>query len=122
VGAVRIFEKPEFWDSTAGLIKAVTTQGIATIRLPSGPLSMDRAQWHLLKHILTNSEPNTLGASIQNELTRQLRLDKEKKHRSFFWKLLRTVKGAFQATKYQGDTALIIPPFFKNAGRGKERI
>jgi len=32
------------------------------------------------------------------------------------------VKEAFQATKYQGDTALIIPPFFKNAGRGKERI
>jgi len=32
------------------------------------------------------------------------------------------VKGAFQATKYQGDTGLTIPPFFKNAGRGKERI
>jgi len=32
------------------------------------------------------------------------------------------VRGVFQATKYQGDTALIIPPFFKNAGRGKERI
>jgi len=36
--------------------------------------------------------------------------------------LLRIVKGVFQATKYQGDTALTIPPFFKNAGRGKERI
>jgi len=122
VGAVRIFEKPEFWDSTAGLIQAVTTQGIATIRLPSGPLSMYGAQWHLLKHTLTNSEPNTLGASIQNELTRQVRLDKDKKHRSFSWKLIRTVIGAFQATKYQGDTALIIPPFFKNAGRGKVSI
>jgi len=30
-GAVRIFEKPEFWDSTIGLTQAVTTQGIATI-------------------------------------------------------------------------------------------
>jgi len=30
-GAVRIFEKPEFWDSTTGLTHAVTTQGIATI-------------------------------------------------------------------------------------------
>jgi len=122
VDAVRIFEKPEFWNSTAGLIKAVTTQGIATIRLQSGPMSMDRAQWYLLKHTLTNSEPHTLGASIHNELTRQLRLDKDKKHRSFSWKLLRTVQEAFQATKYQGDTALIIPPFFRNAGRGKERI
>jgi len=122
VGAVRIFEKPEFWDTTAGLIKAVTTQGIATIHLPSGPLSLDGVQWHLLKHTLTNSEPSALGASIQNELTRQLRLDKDKKHRSFAWKILRTVKGAFQATKYQGDTTLTIPPFFKNAGRGKERI
>jgi len=83
VGAVRIFERPESWNSTAGLIKAVTTQGIATIRLQSGPLSMDRTQWYLLKHTLTNSEPNTLGASIQNELTRQLRLDKDMKHRSF---------------------------------------
>jgi len=44
VGAVRIFEKPEFWESTAGLIKAFTTQGITTIHLPSGPLSLDGAQ------------------------------------------------------------------------------
>ena len=122
VGAIRIFEKPEFWDSTSGLIKAVTTQGIATIHLPSGPLSLDGAQWHLLKNTLTNSRPNILGASIQNELTRQLMLDKDKKHSSYSWKFLRTVKRAFQATKYQGDTALIIPPFFKNAMRGKERI
>jgi len=71
---------------------------------------------------LTNSEPSTLEASIQNELTLQLRLDKDKKHRSFAWKLLRIVKGVYQATKYQGDTALTIPPFFKNAGRGKEII
>jgi len=78
VGAIRILEKPELWNSTAGLIKAVTTQGIATIYLPSGPMSLDGAQWHLLKHTLTNSEPNTLGASIQNELTRQLMLDKNK--------------------------------------------
>jgi len=35
MGVVRIFEKPEFWVTTAGLIKAVTTQGIATIHLPS---------------------------------------------------------------------------------------
>jgi len=49
-------------------------------------------------------------------------LDKDTKHRSVSWKLLRTVKKVFQATKYQGDTALTIPPFFKDAGRGKERI
>jgi len=78
VGAVRIFEKPEFWDTTAGLIKAVPTHGIATIYLPSGPLSLDGAQWHLNKHTLVNSEPSALGANIQNKLTRQLRLDKDK--------------------------------------------
>jgi len=33
MGAVRIFEKSEFWDTTAGLIKVETTQGIATIHL-----------------------------------------------------------------------------------------
>ena len=77
VGAVRIFENPEFWDSTIGLTHAVTTQGIATIQLPSGPLSMDGAQWHLLKHTLTNASPNSLGSSLQNELTRQLILDKD---------------------------------------------
>jgi len=64
MGAVRIFEKHESWDTTAGLIKAVTSQGIATIHLPSGPLSLDRAQWYLLKHTLTNSEPSALKASI----------------------------------------------------------
>jgi hypothetical protein len=96
----------------------VTTQGIATIYLPSGPLSMDGAQWHLLKHTLTDDGPNPLGSSLQNELIRQLRLDKDKKHRSFSWKLLRTLKSVFHATKYQGDTT----PFFQNAGRGTERI
>jgi len=83
---------------------------------------MDGAQWHLLKHTLTNANPSTFGASLQNELTRQSKLDKEKKHISFSWKLLRKIKGILQATKYQGDTALTIPPFFKIAGRGKERI
>jgi len=121
-GVVRIFEKPEFWDSTIGLTQAMTTQGIATIQLQSGPLSMDGAQWHLLKHTLTNISANSLGSCLQNELTRQLELDKDKKHRSFSWKLLRTLKRVFHATKYQGDTAITIPPFFKDAGRGKERI
>jgi len=36
--------------------------------------------------------------------------------------LLRTLKSVFHATQYQGDTALTIPPFFKNARRGAERI
>jgi len=121
-GAVQIFENPEFWDSTIGLTQATTTQGIATIQLSSGPLSMDGAQWHFVKHTLTNNNPSSLGSCLQNELTRQLELDEDKKHRSFAWKLLRTLKSIFHATKYQGDTAIAIPPFFKDAGRGKERI
>jgi len=111
IGAVRIFEQPELWDTSIGPTQAVTTQGIATIYLPSGPLSMDGAQWHLLKHTLPNDGPNPLGSSLQNKLTRQLRLDKDKQHRSFSWKLLRTIKSVFHATQYQGDTALTIPPF-----------
>jgi len=83
---------------------------------------MDGAQWHLLKHTLTNASPNSLGSSLQNELTRQFMLDKHKKHRSFSWKLQWTLKRVFHATKYQGDTAITIPPFFKDAGRGTERI
>jgi len=77
VGAVRIFEQPELWDTSIGPTQAVTTQGIATIYLPSGPPSMDGAQWHLLKHTLTNDGPNPLGSCPQNELTRQLRLDQD---------------------------------------------
>ena len=46
IGAVEIFEQPELWDTSIGPIQAVTTQGIATVYLPSGPLSMDGAQWH----------------------------------------------------------------------------
>ena len=111
IGAVRIFEEPEFWDTSIGPVQAVTTQGIATVYLPSGPLSMDGAQWHLLKHTLTNDDPNSLGSNLQNELTRQLKLDQDKKHRSFSWKLLQTLKSVFHATQYQGDTALTIPPF-----------
>ena len=100
----------------------MTTQGIATIHLPSGPLSMDGAQWHLLKHTLTNDGSNPIGSNLQTELIRQLILDKDKKRRSSSWKLLRIVKSVFHATKYQGDTAITIPPFFQNAGRGTERI
>jgi len=121
IGAVRIFEQPELWDTSIGPIQALTTQGIATVYLPSGPLSMDGAQWHLLKHTLTNDDLNPLGTSLQNELTRQLRLDKDTQHRSFSWKLLQTLKSVFHATQYQGDTALTTPPFFKNARRGAER-
>jgi len=44
IGAVRIFEQPEFWDTSIKLTQAVTTQGIATVYLPSGPLNMDGAQ------------------------------------------------------------------------------
>jgi len=122
IGAVRIVEQPELWDTYIGPTQAVTTQGIATIYLPSGPLSMDGAQWHFLKHTLTNDGPNPLGSSLQNELARQLRLDKDKQHGSFSWKLLRTLKSVFHATQYQGDTALTTPPFFKNARRGAGRI
>jgi len=100
IGAVRILEQPELWDTSICHIQAVTTQGIATIYLPSGPLSMDGAQWHLLKHTLTNDGPNPLETSLQNELTRQLKLDKEKQHRSFSWNLLRTLKSVFYATQY----------------------
>ena len=100
----------------------MTTQGIASVYLPSGPLSMEGAQWHLLKHTLTNDGPNPLGTSRQNELSRQLKLDKERHHRSFSWKLLRTIKSVFHDTQYQGYTTLTIPPFLKNARRGAERI
>jgi len=48
-------------------MKVVTTRGIATIHLPSGPLSLDGAQWHLLKHTLVNSDTSALGNNLQNE-------------------------------------------------------
>jgi len=88
VGVVRFFETPEFWDTTKGLIKAVTTQEVATIHLASGTLSRDGAQWHLIKHILDDSDTNSLGPNIQHELTRQLSWDKDRKHRSYSWKML----------------------------------
>ena len=102
IEVVRIFEEPESWDTFLGPIQAVTTQGIATVNLPSSPLCMDGAQWHLLKHTLTNDDPNSLGVNLQNELTRQLKLDKDKQHRSFSWKLLRILKSIFHATQYRG--------------------
>jgi len=122
IGAVRIFEQPQLWDTSIGPTQAVTTQGLATIYVPSGRLSMDGAQWHLLKHTLTNDGSNPLESNLQNELSRQLRLDKDKRHRFFSWKLLQTLKSVFHATQYKGDTALAILPFFKHVKRGVERI
>ena len=43
-GAVRILEQPKLWDTSIGPTQAVTTQGIATVYLPSGPLNMDGEQ------------------------------------------------------------------------------
>ena len=60
-GVVRIFENPEFWNKIKGLIKAVTTQGVATIQLATGPLSLDGSQWHLIKHTPDDSDTNPLG-------------------------------------------------------------
>ena len=94
-GVVRIFENPEFRDTTKGLTKAVTTQKIVTIQLASGPLSLDGAQWHLLKHTLDYSKTSPLGLNIQHELKRQLSWDKDRKHRSYAWKVLRAVKEEF---------------------------
>ena len=121
MGVVRIFEKTEFWDTTKGLIKAVTAQGIATIQIASGPLRLDGAL-AMAPNTLDDSDTSPLGLNIQHKLKQQLRLDKDRKHRSYAWTVLRATKEVFQATKYQGDMALTIPPFFKNAGRGNERI
>jgi len=38
------------------------------------------------------------------------------------WKLLQTLDRVFNDTKYWGYTPITIPPFFKDAGRGKKRI
>ena len=35
IGAVRIFEQSELWDTSIGPTQAVTTQGIFTVYLPS---------------------------------------------------------------------------------------
>jgi len=122
MGLLRIFEKPEFWDTTKGLTKAVPTQGEATIQLASGPLSLDGAQWHLLKHTLDDSDTSPMGLNIQHELKRQLSWDKDGERRSYAWKVLRAAKEEENAKKHQGDTALTIPPFFKNAWRGNKII
>ena len=103
-------------------MKEFTTQGVATVQLASGPISLDGARWHLITHVLDDTETRQLGFNIQSEFTRQLNLDRDWNHRSFSWKLLRTVQKVFQATSFQGDTALTIPPFFNNAWRGEEKI
>jgi len=64
MGIVQIFGKPGFCDTTKDLTKAVTTQGIATIQLASGPLSLDGAQLHLLKHTLDDSDISPTGLNI----------------------------------------------------------
>jgi len=71
---VRIFENPESWVTTKGLTKAVTvtTQGLSTIQLASGPLGLDGVQRHLLKHTIDDSDISPLGLNTQHELTRQL--------------------------------------------------
>ena len=49
-------------------------------------------------------------------LKRQLGLDKDRKHRSYAWKVRRAAKEVCQATKYQGDTALTTHPSSKMWG------
>jgi len=103
-------------------MKAITTQGAVTIQLASAPLSLEGAKWHLLEHIPDDPDTDPLEERLQHELTRQLSLNKDKKHSSYSWRVLQEVKDICQATKFHGDTALTIPPFFQNASRGNERI
>ena len=67
IGVFRIFEEPESWDTSSGPVQAVTTQGIATVNLPSGPLCMDGAQWHLLK----KTPPSLLLIAIRLDARRR---------------------------------------------------
>jgi hypothetical protein len=101
-----------------------TISAALTIMLPSSLKQDCNSRYKLWakKYLSSASRLMRLGLSRQPQLTRQLRLDKDKRHRSFACKILRIAKEVFQATRYQGDTALTIQPFFKNAGRGNERI
>jgi len=68
------------------------------------------------------SDTNLLEQTIQQELARHLSLDKDKLHRSYSCRVLWKAENILKATKFQGDTALTIPPFLINAGRGTTRI
>jgi len=85
-------------------------------------LSLKKSCDGLLKHTLDDSDTSSLGLNVQHKLTQQLSWDKDRTHKSYAWKVLRAPKEVFQATIYQGDTALTNPLFFKNAERGNKRI
>jgi len=83
-GVIQDIENLEKWNMSSGSAKASTTQGVAIIKLKSGPLLLDGAKWHLLKQILDeDTDTNPLGQTIQHKLTRQMSLDKNELHRSY---------------------------------------
>ena len=80
----------------------------------------DSDKWHLLQHVLDDTDTHPLEDILQSELIQQLSPDKDKKRSSYSWRVLLEVNEVYKATKVQGDTDLTIPPFFKNAGRENE--
>jgi len=81
---------------------------------------MEGTSWHLLSKVF--SSPGDIKTDLNRERLHQETMDKDTICRSFAWKILRQAKLAVGATTYVGDTALTVPPFFKDVVRGNSTI
>jgi hypothetical protein len=58
---------------------------------------------------------------IRKEVEHQERLEAAR-YRSPTWRVLRALQSLLSATQLQGESAVVAPPFFPNAGRGTVRF
>src|SRR6056300_504035 len=74
--------------------------------------------WHHLSKCTLRREKE-LRALIYQEVNYQNQVEAEG-YRSPTWRMLRALQEVHGATRLQGESAVTAPPFFANAGRGKE--
>jgi len=93
VAAIRFHHEPESSNTSHAGVTSTTFQFTTSIFTSRGPYQLEGAMWHLLTKVFSN--PESFGADLHSELLLQERLDKNPKHRSFSWQVLRKASDFF---------------------------
>jgi hypothetical protein len=118
-GHVRMVEHSVLWREKEAS-KVFTYQGLTTCT------EVDKI-WTIMSsaynHVRSKrgKDERSMAMFIRKEVEHQERLEAAR-YRSPTWRVLRALQSLLSATQLQGESAVVAPPFFPNAGRGTVRF
>ena len=116
-GYVAVTETSIVWKESRAA-EVFTYQGLTSCMEPGEIWTIAGSIWHHLSKCTLRREKE-LRALIYQEVNYQNQVEAEG-YRSPTWRMLRALQEVHGATRLQGESAVTAPPFFANAGRGKE--